>query len=328
MDLKQTLLDTGAVINSDYLDKYINLINANLNTPQEPFKTQKHHIIPQHIFKYNNKEIDNSPANLVNLKFSDHLLAHYYLMKCAATTKYELANANAIIRNINNPHTEDLESWINNNADLLQDINKRRCELISLHHTDVSGTNNPRATKVYKYSLSGELLKTYSSIGFCATDINFTADNLRAMLSRNRLIIIDDVAYSKYNDISLSEILDYINYKKQLADKKRYPREFTCDNCGKAYTLLLSDQDYADKKDKHHYCYDCTKTGINSRGIPKSEEHKMKISQAAIGRKWIFKDDQSKQVKPDELDTYLANGWQLGQSSKQIASRWNKEEDN
>lgn len=327
MNLKQKLLNTGAVINSPFLDKYIQLIQANLNTSVIKFVTQKHHIIPQHVFKYNNQPVDNSETNLVNLSFSDHMLAHYYLMKCSSNTKYELANADAIFKGLNNPHTKDIENWIKTHIDFLNKINTRRCELISLHHADVSGANNPRVTEVYKYSLSGELLKTYSSIGLCATDVSLIADSLRTMLSRNRLIIIDDAVYSKHNDIGLSEILDYINYKKQLVDKKRYPRDFTCELCGKTYTMLLSDQDYVDKKDKHHYCYDCTKTGVNSRGVIKSDTQKLKMSQAAIGRKWIFKDNQSKQVKPNELGIYLANGWQLGQSPKQIASRWNKEKD-
>lgn len=108
MELKLKLLNTGTVTENEFLDKYINLIEA--NTKAETFITQCHHIIPKYVYVYNSDEVDNSATNLVNLKYSDHLLAHYYLMKCASTTRYELANANAIFKSINNPHSIDIEN--------------------------------------------------------------------------------------------------------------------------------------------------------------------------------------------------------------------------
>lgn len=107
---KHTLLNTEMFKDNEYLERYINLINSNLSTESKPFITQQHHIVPVHVFKYKKMPIDNSINNLVNLKFSDHLLAHYYLMRCANNTRVELANANAIFKNINNPHSQDLET--------------------------------------------------------------------------------------------------------------------------------------------------------------------------------------------------------------------------
>ena len=45
---KEILLTYEGFINNEYLDKYCELINKNINRINEKFKTQKHHIIPVH----------------------------------------------------------------------------------------------------------------------------------------------------------------------------------------------------------------------------------------------------------------------------------------
>lgn len=77
--LKEKLLSLGIFDDNEYLDFYCELVESNRNTKREKFKTQKHHIIPKCYYKVNNKEIDNSDSNCVNLLYKDHVLAHYYL---------------------------------------------------------------------------------------------------------------------------------------------------------------------------------------------------------------------------------------------------------
>ena len=81
-ELKTKLLNTDYVIDNIYLDKYCELILNFKNLNKIKFKTNLHHIIPKAFYKIKNLQIDNSKINLVNLYFSDHILAHYYLCLC------------------------------------------------------------------------------------------------------------------------------------------------------------------------------------------------------------------------------------------------------
>lgn len=83
MGIKEKLLATGAFIESDSLFNYLDLIQNNINTKYEKYKTDKHHIIPQEYFIYNNEEIDNSQENIVYLSHIDHIKAHIYLYQCS-----------------------------------------------------------------------------------------------------------------------------------------------------------------------------------------------------------------------------------------------------
>ena len=43
-----------------------------------------------------------------------------------------------------------------------------------------------------------------------------------------------------------------------------------------------------------------------------TDEHKEKLRQSSKDRVHIHKEQENKNVKKDELDLYLSNGWQLG----------------
>lgn len=83
MSLKEKLLSLNIVVDNEYLDKYVELIENNRETKREKFKTQKHHIIPKYYYRLNKIDVDNSKNNLVNLLYKDHILAHYYLCLCS-----------------------------------------------------------------------------------------------------------------------------------------------------------------------------------------------------------------------------------------------------
>ena len=92
MTLKNKLLNLNIVIDNEYLDKYVELIESNRDTKREKFKTQKHHIIPKYYYKSNNLEVDESKENLVNLLYKDHILAHYYLCLCSINDRLMYQN--------------------------------------------------------------------------------------------------------------------------------------------------------------------------------------------------------------------------------------------
>lgn len=92
LNYKEILLSKNIVLDNAYLDKYVNLIETNLDRKKQLYETQLHHIIPQPYYKHNKLSIDNSKDNLVNLLFVDHLKAHYYLYKCSADKASQKAN--------------------------------------------------------------------------------------------------------------------------------------------------------------------------------------------------------------------------------------------
>ena len=90
--LKQILLQTNCFEDNIYLDFYCDLILTNRDTQGITYKTQRHHYIPvcyyKRVFhcktrkeslKYANNDTNNF---IVNLLFTDHILAHYYLYLC------------------------------------------------------------------------------------------------------------------------------------------------------------------------------------------------------------------------------------------------------
>ena len=95
--LLQKLDKFDFLIHNDYYDLYVNLILDNQSTKRVIHKTQKHHIVPRHVFENCNIEVDNSQENLVDLLYRDHMLAHAYLFLCA---KPRFRYANAVALNI------------------------------------------------------------------------------------------------------------------------------------------------------------------------------------------------------------------------------------
>lgn len=95
-DIKDSLMKTGFVVDNEYLDKYIELVMFNMNTPRRNGVTQRHHIIPKCVYTYNGCKVDNSPSNTVNLIYTDHIRAHYFLCMCANNKQFLAANTLAI----------------------------------------------------------------------------------------------------------------------------------------------------------------------------------------------------------------------------------------
>ena len=89
--LKETLLETGHILNNEYLEKYLKLILDNLHTEYVKAKTQKHHVLPQSLFRLLSEDLQKEISikdSLIILIYKDHILAHFYLMKCAATKAF------------------------------------------------------------------------------------------------------------------------------------------------------------------------------------------------------------------------------------------------
>lgn len=106
--LRKRLLDTDNFLDNEWLDKYIDLIISNIDTEKVKFKTHRHHILPRYIFKRLHEKEDNTNGNLVNLLFSDHALAHYYL-GMASIDRYGVYSNFLSIQHICNLDTKRFE---------------------------------------------------------------------------------------------------------------------------------------------------------------------------------------------------------------------------
>lgn len=85
--LKNRLLLIPEFIDNEYLKLYCELIIKNQKREYVKFETQSHHIIPRAYFKENQIPVDNSKNNIVILTFSDHILAHYYIVMCTKESR-------------------------------------------------------------------------------------------------------------------------------------------------------------------------------------------------------------------------------------------------
>ena len=106
--LKQALLNYNLVVDNEYLQLYLNLLKQNLDTIKSD-STQQHHAIPviyyRKLYKLPfdrarlqaNAYAEADPNNfIVNLKYTDHLLAHCYLTLCAKEDWFIFSCSNMI----------------------------------------------------------------------------------------------------------------------------------------------------------------------------------------------------------------------------------------
>ena len=95
-NIKNKLLETDKVIDNEWLDKYVELIESNRNRKLERCKTQSHHIVPECCFYKRGLKENNSKECKVNLLYIDHVFAHFYLYKCSKDKNFSYANAYSI----------------------------------------------------------------------------------------------------------------------------------------------------------------------------------------------------------------------------------------
>ena len=163
MNIKDKLLALNCIEN-DYLQNYIELINANINTKAEKYKTNRHHIIPRCVFKLKGEPVDNSKDNIVNLSHSDHFLAHYYLSNCfTGTLKFYNSLA---CRYVETKYNLPIEAIVDN-----LEVYQQLCEnAIKISAQQKLGTKNPhtpewnkKISEANKGRVCSEEMKQYLS---------------------------------------------------------------------------------------------------------------------------------------------------------------------
>lgn len=96
MQIISLLTESGMFIYNEYFYKYVNLVETRLSNVYERGKTNKHHIIPRIYFKHYKLVCDDSMDNVVVLTYKEHIIAHYYLVKCSKYKWFKLGNIWAV----------------------------------------------------------------------------------------------------------------------------------------------------------------------------------------------------------------------------------------
>lgn len=361
MTLKEKLLTLNIFDNNEYLDKYCELIESNRDTKREKFKTQRHHIIPVCYYKYSKLQINNSNDNLVNLTYKDHALAHYYLAMCFENIYLKSAMFFALNYILYGKCSNESVTEFLINADFLDNL-QMLYEISKKSLYKQIGNKRRGKLAVYKdgkqYYIEPKELTTKLESGYKCGHLPESNEKTKLTLQHNKMWITNGVEelYINVNDtipenFYRGRVENYFQTRKTIENEMRRREHVSKSSKGKQFspetrqkianTLKFGEQRTSLRKWVNN-------GQINARVLPKnmdeyikqgwrlgklvknkhcSEERKNKIGNANRGRKYIYKENIMKFVRPEEVDNYLNNGWQLG-NPKVAKARKNKVSNN
>lgn len=291
MNYKQKLLSIDRFIDNMYLDLYINLIECNLDTAYEKYITQKHHVIPRYIFRSLDMNIDNSKENLVNLKFKDHILAHYYLALCSTNSKDRYCNELAILRMIGDSELPLADRYWIEHLDKYQELYKDA----QLHNRDAH-LGKPSWNKGLKYHRTPTKESTKELISNKAKNrykdhIWIHKGNINKHIDRSLLdVYLNDGFEIGRNQVDV--------FKKISESQKLNPNR----------SMLGKKQSDNQKR----------LASEKLRGVPKSDKARQNMSKAKKG-KILVSNDVTKHsffINKEELSVYLEKGYHKGKLSQ------------
>lgn len=282
MDIKTTLLDTQVFIDNEYLDKYTNLILANKDTISTKYVTQKHHIIPVNVFKHLKIEVDNSEDNIVILRYSDHILAHYYLCFCVKDT-LKFVNEFAFLSLWNEKrgpyNEEELKSILPGKQKLYEDYCLRKSQLTT--------------KRLLGHSTSEETRKRISdsAIGRYSGDVWIHRGNERKHIPQSELKYYLNLGFEVgRNDIEV--------YRKISEIQKANPNR----------AMLGKKQSDKQKQVAREYMSNRIVSDITKANMSKARQGKILISNKELNKSFY--------IFPEELSDYLSKGFYKGRLNK------------
>lgn len=305
MITKETFLKLNYVVDNEYLDKYLNLINENLNTKKIKFETNVHHIIPRHYFTHRNLDIDNSKENKVNLHFKDHMLAHFYLSGCTngrdkywnLYSIYLLSGRTKDIQYIESIKSlEDFE-FVHNTA-IQSDYNHRK-------GSKVSDDTKDKMKKACQLRLSLYDPPTKGRVWI-------NNGNKDYMIPKDELD-----GYIKDGFVK-GRLYRHSTETKEKIGKEAKKRVIT-DEFRKKMSEIAKKQVHSAEQDKKHSEWmkeHCCGSNNPFYGKCHTKESNEKNRQSHIGRVWMTNGEQLKSVKKEEVDYYLNLGYIKGQKIK------------
>lgn len=206
---KQKLLDLNIFYDNEYLDKYVELVNANLKTPKEQFRTAQHHIIPKAYFKKLNQPIDNSEENLVNLLHKDHALAHYYIA-LATKDPYFLFSSMSALQHImgfnKKMKQEDISDFISH-LDKYQELVEQKNKYHSEHTKGLlAGDNNPAKRPEVREKIRLSKLGNTNNLGKKIHDETWSKNQSEKL--KGRIVITKNNVNKRVYEKDLQNYLD------------------------------------------------------------------------------------------------------------------------
>lgn len=273
-ELKEKLLSLDIFIDDKYLDEYINLIIQNLSTSKIEYQTQKHHIIPKSYYIHNKLPIDNSQTNTVFLSKENHIYAHGLLFLCGKDW-FAVKNYWATIYLLGKKHLTKAD---------LQDI---------FHSQDTFLDYVNKVDTVYVFTDEHK------------SKISKAMKGNKAILGR--VALYDTEGHKRF---VLPELVDKLiseGYTRPT-NKKKVPVEDQNPHQLHTYQRRSSSEDVHKHLSESHLGHI-----PSNKGVPCSDEKRKKLADSIRGRKWINNGIIQKQVKPEDLDYFLSQGFISGQ---------------
>lgn len=294
MGIERKLLNESIVKNNSYFIRYCQLINNNKLTIKERDKTQNHHIIPRCYFKHFELPLDRSKENLVVLSYENHILAHYYLYKCAKQKWFKIKNMWAV----------SYLSGIFNKLDDIQikniswdEIRKcRKAYINCMKNQEIKNKHDAvMRDKITRDKISRTMKKRIASGQF------FT-DSHRKKLSQSskgQVRINKDGIYTHVKSTELQKYLDNGWKRGGPPLSESHKQALINSHIGKKYS-----EESRRKMSLSHL----GKSPAN-KGIPLTEIQKEKIRNKIRNRRLMSNGEIKCYVSPEDFITYQNNGY-------------------
>lgn len=299
--IKEKLLATKVVIDNEYLDKYVNLIESNLETKRTKFVTQRHHIIPRYYYKLNGLPVDNSKDNIVNLPYKYHFLAHLYLSKCSITEEFSYNNIIALYYMTNK--VDFNSDWDKVDLDLLQEAYEKARKYASEHNPMYDDKIREQHKEVVSSPKVREKISNTMKIKLANGEL--FSKEIREKISNSQkgmLCVHKDGVYTRIHKEDLEKYLSDGWIRGGVPLSKEHQEALRKSHVGTKYSDGLKK-----KLSEAH------KGQVPpNKGVPMSDEQKEKLHSYFVGTKWMNNGVIQKQVKPCDFDKYTANGFVFG----------------
>lgn len=314
-EIKLKLLSSNLVVDNEYLDKYAMLIENNLTTKRKKFVTQRHHIIPRYYYKLNNLLLDNSKDNIVNLPYKYHFLAHLYLSKCSINEEFAYNNTIALYYMTNK--VDFNSDWDKVDLELLQEEYEKAREYLSKHnpmydekirekHLRAIGgkpkTPSPRKGVDMELSFKEKVSKTLKEKYLRGELFSKEHREKISNAQKDMSWVNKDGVYKRIHKKDFEKYLEdgWVRGGRPLS--KEHQEAIRKSHVGKKYSDELRK-----KLSEAH------KGQVPpNKGVPMSDEQKEKLHNYYVGTRWMNNGVIQKQVKPCDIDEYIANGFVFG----------------
>lgn len=320
--LKQYILNTNAVADNVFLDKYVKIVS-------KPYLGTKpshnHHIIPKSYYRHNNLEVDNTASNLVRLTVKNHILAHYYLAKCSKQSYFKLSNIWSVcymLRLNKNISLAQLDDYI----EIVDFTNLGKNNSMHVPSIRAKHDNKIRTQDVRQQISNTNKQNVENGILFNEQHRQKLKEAVKTRTSKSGA------------NISRSGYVGGVTGLKMMYDKqgkRRYVAKDKVDELiQQGYTLPINlkkwDSDNIPKTNqKHTYKRHISKEELRkklseahkgqvpiNKGKPMSEKSKKLISEKLAGAKWLNNGLVEKPVKQQDIETYLKEGFVYGRIKK------------